>query len=183
MDLARTLDELRSFLEGQGFPYAVIGGVALVAYGLPRTTLDLDLAVEFRSQEAVIGFLEARGYRTLHRSRGYSNHLRTAGGDSRVDLVYVDGETSVRLFSECRRLPGPRGDTIPVARPEHLVAMKVLAMKNDPERAFRELEDLRFLLRLPGMDREEARGYFERHGLAHHFRELIDGPSPGPPGA
>jgi uroporphyrin-3 C-methyltransferase len=33
--------------------------------------------------------------------------------------------------------------------------MKVLAMKNDPERTFQEMADLQFLLRLPEIDRDE----------------------------
>jgi hypothetical protein len=47
VDFARELDELRSFLTSRGFRVAVIGGVALAAYGRPRLTIDLDV-VTFR---------------------------------------------------------------------------------------------------------------------------------------
>ena len=57
-------------------------------------------------------------------------------------------------------------------RPEHLAAMKVLAMKNDPARTFQELTDIRFLLKLPGVDADEVRDYFERHGLEERYSEL-----------
>jgi hypothetical protein len=60
-----------------------------------------------------------------------------------------------------------------VPRPEHLAAMKVFAMKNDPSRTFRELEDIRFLLTLDGVDREMVRGYFEKHGLGHRHDEIL----------
>ena len=57
-------------------------------------------------------------------------------------------------------------------RAEHLAAMKVQAIKNDPSRTFKELADLQFLLGLPGVDEAEMRGYFEKHGLLGRFDEL-----------
>ena len=59
-----------------------------------------------------------------------------------------------------------------VPAPEHLAAMKVAAMQSDPERAFQEMADIRFLLGLPGVNREQVRGYFVQHDLEESFREL-----------
>jgi hypothetical protein len=42
------------------------------------------------------------------------------------------------------------GTTLLVPRPEHLAAMKVQAMKNDPSRTFQDLADIQALLSLPG---------------------------------
>ncbi len=57
-------------------------------------------------------------------------------------------------------------------KPEHLAALKVLAMKNDPGRALQDLSDIRFLLQLPQVDRNEVRAYFTRHGLAERLDEI-----------
>lgn len=170
MDFAAVLETVTGFLDGKGFRYAVIGGVALAAYGLPRTTLDLDLVVEAEAQEALVSFLESAGFETLHRSPGYSNHLHPARG--RLDFAYVRGETSQKLFAACRERPGPQGRMILVPSPEHLAAMKVLAFRNDPARTFQDMADIRFLLTLPGVDRAEVRGSFERHGLGARFDEI-----------
>lgn len=59
-----------------------------------------------------------------------------------------------------------------VPKPEHLAAMKVLAMKNDPTRTFQELADIRFLVTMPGVDRVEVKSYFDRHGLEERFDDL-----------
>lgn len=173
MNFAGVLRAVTGFLDQEGARYAVIGGVALVMYGLPRTTLDLDLVVDFAVQDALVQWLEARGYRTVHRSSGYSNHSHsdTAWGD--LDLVYVRGETAEKLFAGCRKAKGPGGLEVPVPSPEHLAALKVVALKNDPDRAFRDQEDLRFLLHLPGVDQGEMRRYFERHGLGERFDEIL----------
>ena len=172
MDFARVLESVCGFLDEQEVRYAVVGGLGLAAYGMARTTLDVDLVVDGEAQEELIVFLSGLGYRTLHRSEGYSNHEHPDPDWGGVDIVYVRGETSERLFAGTRTVLGPRGRELPVPRPEHLAAMKVLAMKNDPTRTFQELADIRFLLELPGVDRGEVRGYFERHGLAERYREL-----------
>ena len=171
MDFAREIDEIGSFVKQAGFPVAVVGGVALAAYGHPRMTLDLDLVTDAAAQNAVVDFMESRGFTTLHRSSGYSNHLHTDRARGRVDFVYVRGETARRLFEGARTVSGPGRHPILVPRP-HLIAMKVQAMRDAPERTWQELVDIGYLAKLDGVDRSEIQAYFEKHGLAERWREL-----------
>jgi hypothetical protein len=161
VDVARELDEIGAFLKDAGFPFAVVGGVALAGYGHPRMTLDLDVITDADAQDALVAFMESRGFTTLHRSSGYSNHLHANRAHGRVDFVFVRGETARRLFDGVRTVPGPGGRVISVPRPEHLIAMKVQAMKDAPERTWQELVDIGYLMTLEGVDRTEIRGYFE----------------------
>ena len=130
------------------FRHAVVGGIALAAYGLPRLTLDLDLVVEARAQVDLIQFpgiprvQDASSVERLLQSRP----CRSDVGIDRLHLRQRRDEP--RAVLKLRSLPGP------VALPcrclaEHLVAMKVTAMKNDPGRTFQEMTDIRFLLTLP----------------------------------
>lgn len=172
MDFAREIEEIGSFLTAAGFRFAVVGGVALAGYGHPRMTLDLDLVTDAAAQDALMDFMEGRGFATLHRSSGYSNHLHPDRRRGRVDFMYVRDETARRLFEGLRTVPGPGGRPISVPKPEHLIAMKVQAMRDAPERTWQELVDIAHLVRLEGVDREEARGYFEKNGLQERWREL-----------
>ena len=172
MDFVGVFQTVSNFLDEKGIRYAVIGGVALASYGFVRNTEDLDLVVEASGQDAIIHFLESRGYKTLHRSTGYSNHLHSDPSWGRIDFVYMGQETSRKLFAESRIVKGSVGDSIPLPKPEHLAAMKVLAIKNDPSRTFQDLADIRFLITLPGVDRAEIRGYFERNGMQESLHEL-----------
>ncbi len=61
---------------------------------------------------------------------------------------------------------------IPVPRAEYLAAMKIHAMKNDPERSFQEMADISFLLHLPEIDEDEVKGYFEKQGMGDKFHEI-----------
>jgi hypothetical protein len=172
VDFGREIDEVGAFLTAAGHAWAVVGGVALAGYGHPRMTLDLDLATEAAAQDALVAFMEARGFVTLHRSSGYSNHLHADRARGRVDVVYARGETSQRLFVGLRSVPGPGGRTIAVPRPEHLIAMKVQAMRDSPERTWQELADIAYLSGLEGVDRAEVRGYFEKNGLKERWDEI-----------
>jgi hypothetical protein len=159
-------------LEKNEYRYAVIGGVGLGALGMPRTTFDLDFVTESQAQEDIIRFLESHGYETLHRSSGYSNHEHRDPDLGSIDFVYIKGETVRLLFESVRSVAGPSGYRMPVPHPEHLIAMKVLAMKNDPKRIFREMEDIRFLMGFEEVDPIKVKQYFEKHGLLKHFHEL-----------
>lgn len=175
MNFARVLEAVSTFLVEAGYKHALIGGVALAAYGFARTTLDLDFVLDAAAEDDVIRFLESRGYETVHRSSGYSSHVHPDLLWGRVDILYVRGETSREIFSHCRAAKGPGGLPVLLPKPEHLAAMKALAMKNDPSRTFQEMADIRFLIGLPGVDRGEVRAYFDRQGLNERFDELEKG--------
>jgi hypothetical protein len=170
VDFERVLRTLSRFFEETNTEWGVIGGLAMAAQGAARTTLDVDIVVDGEMQDRLVEFLESRGFETLYRSTGYSNHIHVDPDLGRVDVVYVRGDTSRELFGGMRNHPGPGGMVIPVPRPEHLVAMKAYSIKNDPQRTLRELADIRILLDAPGVDREEVNKYFEKYGL----EELID---------
>jgi len=172
VDFHRVHETMTNFLGERGFPSLVCGAFALQAYGLSRATQDLDFVVPVEAQEALVAFLEGQGYETLHRSPAFSNHLHADPVRGRVDFVYVSGATSRLVFQHARSHSSPSGLIVRVPSPEHLVAMKVLAMKNDPGRTFREMADLQFLLGVPGIDEEEVRLHFERQGLGERYLEL-----------
>lgn len=165
------LEMVDAFFTRHERPWALAGAAALSVCGLSRATQDLDFVAESEIQDPLIAHLETAGYRTLHRSPGYSNHVHTDAAKGRIDFVYVAGETSRRLFEGCRAGLFA-GRPVRVPRPEHLAAMKVQAVKNDPERRLQDLADIRFLLGLPGVNEEEVRGYFERAGLLRDFDEI-----------
>ncbi len=171
MDFERVLELVGGFLDTDRFSYAIIGAFGLHAYGLTRATSDLDFVTEAEAQPNLVSFLVSKGYETLYVSPGYSNHSHSDPSLGRVDFVYVGGETGRRLFEGCREFP-LGGRMVRVPRPEHLAAMKVQAMKNDPSRTLQEMADIRFLLALPGIDEEQIRVYFERAGLRDKYDEI-----------
>lgn len=172
MDFERIIGNLAEYFEEHDASYALIGGLALATYGVVRATVDLDIVVDAEIQEDLIQHMNELGYETLYRSGGYSNHRHPDPDWGRVDIVYVRDRTSRDLFSSVVTVAGFGDLRVPVPRVEHLIAMKVLAMKNDPSRTFQEMADIRSLLEHSVVDREEVRGYFLRHGLLERFSEI-----------
>jgi hypothetical protein len=172
MNFPKVIHEIAGFMHRENVRFALAGAFALHAYGLSRATSDLDFVTEATARQRLVTFLESLGYETLYSSPGYSNHLHPEAAMGRVDLIYVEGETARRLFDAAGTSFRLGGHELPVPRAEHLGAMKVHAMKNDPGRALQEMADIRFLLQLDGVDEEEIRGYFEKAGLEEKFHEI-----------
>jgi hypothetical protein len=171
VNFSKVLDIVTSFLEGRGSRCALVGALGLSVYGLSRATQDVDFAVDASARGPLVAFLESLGYETLYHSEGYSNHVHALEALGRVDCIYVGEPTASQLFEQgtTATLAGRR---IRVPKPEHLAAMKVLAMKNDPTRVFQDMADLQHILGIPGVDVEEIRGYFERYGLLEKYDEI-----------
>jgi hypothetical protein len=108
---------------------------------------------------------------TLHRSEGYSNHLHPDPILGRLDVIYVDAGTREKILANARQAT-VAGMRLAVPKPEHLAAMKVHAMKNDPSRVFQDMADIQFLMKLPGVDRNEIREYFLNSGQSERFHEI-----------
>ena len=157
------------FFERESIRYAVIGGLALQAWGLSRFTRDVDLVVARSARDRVVEFAESLGFETLHVSEGYSNHIHPDQNRGRVDFMYVDEATAAKLFGSAVEKTIVGAQVAPVPVPEHLLAMKAIAMKNAPERVLTDAADVGFLLKLPGIDRIAVRDFFARHGLLELF--------------
>lgn len=162
MQFKAVLQELERWFQDHRFPFAVIGGLALHAYGISRPTYDLDLITVGEAQGPVIAHLEALGYETLHRSAGFSNHQHTDPAQGRIDLLYVREETATQLFADARPRTLFATVTVPILRPEHLIALKLHAMHNDSERELQELADIRALIEVPEIDPDLLRQTFRR---------------------
>lgn len=171
MDVPRVLELVRPFFESRAEPYALVGGLALLAYGAPRATFDVDLLAPRRTRDELVPFLEGRGFTSMSVQPGFSNHQHADTALGRVDVIYVSGTTADAVFAGCVRRPISATLAAPVPRPEHLVAMKAQAFAKDQTR-YSDLADLQFLLSLPGLDSVETRGYFESAGLADYFDRL-----------
>ena len=172
MNIKTVFRSLTSFFEQAEIDYALVGAFALKAYGYLRATEDVDFLVRGAYQGRIITYLESLGYKTIYRSAGYSNHVHPLAKLGRIDFIYVERETADIILSEAVPLFLMDDISVPVVRAEHLIALKVFAMKNNPERSFREMADLQYLLKLPGLDLEEIRGYFEKYGQMEKYDEL-----------
>lgn len=171
MNFAPVLAEARAAFEHGGVRFALAGGVAIAAYGIHRATLDLDFVVPMADANAAVRALEDIGFGTLRRSAGFSNHLRELDTE-RIDLLFVEEPTFSALFSRTTRCSLFDEEPIAVVHPEHLVAMKLFALKQNPSRLAIDLEDVRALLLKGLVDSAVVSGYLVRYELEEYRRAL-----------
>jgi hypothetical protein len=171
MDIARVLRLVRPFFDERREHFAVVGGLALLAYGAPRATFDVDLLAPRTARDDLVAFLAGHGFAALGVLPGFSNHQHSDPALGRLDVVYVSGTTADAVFAGCAEREIAPGLAVPVPRPEHVAAMTVQAFASD-RTLYSDLSDLQFLLSLPELDQAEVRGYFESAGLAGYYERL-----------
>lgn len=171
MKFDEVLRRFSAFFEQEGIRYALAGGNAILAWGHQRPTHDVDFAIDGLRRREAIAHAESLGYETTFISDGYSNHHHANADFGHIDFLYLYGDTAEVLFAGATRR-NTLGVDLPVLRPEHLIAMKVHAMKQKPMRVLIDAPDIAFLMALPGVDQTRVREYFTQHGLLKIYDEL-----------
>lgn len=124
----------------------------MAAYGVPRTTGDIDITIELgdRPLATVAKALTRAGFVALIKDTAFIEETRIypvvhEPTRWKVDLVLAGPGIEERFLDEVHRFAAGRQE-IPVIAPEHLAAVKVLAARP------RDLEDVRGLIRIAALD-------------------------------
>jgi hypothetical protein len=117
--------------------WVLIGGVAVAVRTIPRFTRDLDFAVASDNEaEDVVHRLRSRGYSPMEvLEQDYVKRLsgvRMARKDSDVvvDLLFASSGIENEVVASADHLEVSPGLVVPVATTAHLIALKVLAGRN-----------------------------------------------------
>lgn len=84
-------------LDRAGIDYALVGGLAVAVWGVPRATQDIDLLVRPESVPAILTLVEPLGYRFVALPMQFSDGMQLqrvtkieGGAALTVDLILVD---------------------------------------------------------------------------------------------
>ena len=145
------LRALRDGLQALGVPWMIIGGVAVIAHGVPRYTADVDATVSAPDEPLERIFDVFARQRVVARIDGALAFARErqvlllrhepSGVDLDVSLAWLPFEIEALRRSEVRDFGGV---TIRIPRPDDLVIYKLVASRP------RDLEDVERLLLLHG---------------------------------
>ncbi|MFH1379731.1 MAG: nucleotidyl transferase AbiEii/AbiGii toxin family protein [bacterium] len=122
----------------------------------------------------IIGFLESLGFETTFSSDAFSNHLHSEGS-ARIDIMYIDGSTADEIFKSTKNRLLFKDIRLPVVSAEHLIAMKLFAIQNNPERKFKDLADIKEILKYAECNKHDVREYFKKYGQYEYYKELNQG--------
>jgi predicted nucleotidyltransferase len=175
MDFRATLSVVGGRLDAPACRWAVIGGVAMGIYGVPRATVDVDLLVEITCAARLDELLAGLGYEVAYRWEESSHFASSTADLCPLDVLHAHRAHSLGMLERAGRVPlGEGGLAVPVVELEDLIGLKVQAMVNDADRRRGELVDIRALLEAAAAQRVRLDGarINEYFALFHEEAEL-----------
>ena len=180
-DVRKLLVGIACILDKLGVPYLITGGMAVVMWGRPRFTADIDIVVELPTEKS---HLLERALRELSKN-GYVDRAAIEEAIGRKgEFNFIDGATGVKVDFWIST-----GDAFDISRLARRVAKNILEQKicfSSPEdlilvklrwfaesRSTRHIEDIRSILAVSGheLDRGYLQGWVEKLGLKNILQE------------
>jgi hypothetical protein len=158
-----------------GVEFLVIGGHAVNAYCEPRVTLDVDFLVRRDDLGRWKDLLLAEGFKLDYEGPTFVRFNPPYGTDWRLDLMLVNAETFRKLRAAAQTKKLLSIESL-VPRPEHLIALKLHALKHGhPERFEKDFIDVVALTRNAGIDPRSPDYWqlFERYGTMELYERVL----------
>jgi hypothetical protein len=160
-------------------PFLIIGGVAIVAHGYQRDTLDLDYLTRQSDRAAWRDALKALGYGIAHEHEHFDQFASTRGWMD-LDLMYVNERTFDTMFSasEVKEMGSVSGRFPSL---EHLIALKLHVLKqNIPHRMLGDMDDVINLLLVNRVDlrQDKWQQLFMKYGSLELYEKVLRATAP-----
>lgn len=176
MDFRVVLKNLLNAFNEQNIRYAVIGGFAMGLLGSGKTTIDLDFLVNREDMEKVDDIMKCLGYECRFKSENVSQYLSPLKIFGEIDFLHAFRNASLRMIEDAEEKEIFNGSLkIKVLKPEDIIGLKLQAIKNDPARKQREIEDIGFLISnyKKNMDFDLIYEYVRILEMDEVFREIM----------
>ncbi len=174
-----TAEIIAACSQDTGLPFLIIGGLAVIAHGYPRDTVDLDYLVRHADREAWRQALAKYGYEIAEEHEHFAQ-FKSRNRWIDLDLMLVNERTFDAMFaaSELKSF-GPAAARFPSL--EHLLALKLhVARQNLRHRTLGDLDDIINLVLANHIDLREKkwRQLFERYGNLELYEKVAHATSP-----
>ena len=177
-------EEITRRLENAGINYCIVGGLASIAYGRPRLTLDADLILAmnpdqvaslieaFPSADFYLPPAEVMQAEVQRESRGHFNIIHQHSA-LRADC-YLPGRSELARWELAHRQRLPLGSSQAwFAPPESVIVHKLVFHREGGSE--KHLEDIRGILVGTQVDRKIIADWIEQLGLAESWSAAASG--------
>lgn len=177
MDLTSSVARVVSRLDAAGVGYALIGGLAMALRGVQRATFDADFLLLLADLERADAVLREDGYVRVFHSPNVSHYEKSGATLARIGILHAFRVPSLGMLRRADRLTLTSGCSLPVARIEDLIGLKIQASVNNPARALGDWADIHRLVLHAGeqgiaLDWELVGDYLEIFKMAGKLPEL-----------
>lgn len=147
MDFKLVFSKLLVAFTDQDVRYALIGGFALGAWGVPRGTVDIDFLVHYGDMEKVDTIMGELGYECRYKTENVSQYVSPLQIFGEIDFLHAFRTLSLRMLdrAEDRKM---FGGSLPVRvlKIEDLIGFKVQAIANNEARKGMDMADIEALI-------------------------------------
>jgi predicted nucleotidyltransferase len=153
--------------------FMLIGGRSLEAHGYVRNTKDVDLLIATHDIPVMERLLKSIGYRKEAETEIFSRWKHSSMEAEDVDLMYVGDATFELLDKDCVTMPIGSAE-LRVPSVAGITALKLHAIKNNPDRLAKDSTDILSLMRLnpTALDHDGLRVLCEKFGNTEIWAKL-----------
>lgn len=177
MDFTLVFKFLIEKFKQNNIDFALIGGFALQAVGLTRTTRDIDLLVLSENAAKIKDVMCRYGYRLIYESDDVLNFL-----SDKFELGRVDFLLAHRIYTKAMLKRAEEKNIlkskfrIKVIAPEDLIGLKVQSSSNDPGRMRQDMADIEMIVRnnYSLLDMNLVREYFRLFDREKDLDSIIE---------
>jgi predicted nucleotidyltransferase len=158
----------------RGLSFIVIGGLAVIEYGYSRVTTDFDLLISGEQKDSWHSLLLQLGYELTQEKDTFRQYIMPAGTSWPVDLMFVNPTTFATMIAAAKTAD-LEGAHLPLVSLEHLLALKLHALKHSHLRRFlKDFQDVIHLVQLNKINLRspEIRDLFLKYGNADLYGKI-----------
>lgn len=164
MDLRKTLTFVHDLFEKNKIDHALIGGLAMVNYGVDRSTVDVDLIIDEVNKENALNLLLMNGFILSFKS----DEVLQFSGLGYLDLLIARRPISKEMLKNAQNIPEINIKCLQI---EDIIGLKIQAYSNDSSREFQDKADIQFLLEHNNVNWKKIKEYAD---LFNRWSDLED---------
>jgi len=100
MDIIKVLSILAKEFSALDIQYAVIGGFAMNALGLARSTVDIDFLILAKDTPKLNSMLESLGYSCVYKTENVSQYTSSSNELGEIDVLHAFRSSSIKMLNQ-----------------------------------------------------------------------------------
>lgn len=149
MDFIRVFQLIIENFESKKIDFALIGGFALNAVGISRSTQDVDFLINKKQISEAEKILTEHGYHLAFESEDVKSFIGIESSLGRIDFILAHRNYALAMLKRAvqKSILNNRYQ-VKVIIPEDLIGLKVQSSSNDPGRYHQDMSDIENIIRL-----------------------------------
>jgi len=176
MDFTAVFQFLLDIFKREKIEFALIGGFALQAVGVTRTTQDIDLIILAKDAARIKDIMVQAGYELLHESEDVLNFLSKSNELGKVDFLLAHRKYALAMLKRAKEKEMLGGKfKIKVLELEDLIGLKVQSSSNNPDRLHQDMADIEMMIKnnYPKINLGLLREYFNLFDRENELNEIM----------